>query len=310
MADAPTYDIVIVTYNSAARIPACLTALRRLLPLERGRVIAVDNASSDGSAEAVESLEPSAAVVRNDVNAGFAKAVNQALRLGTAELILLLNPDVLDVRGDLAEVERLFAEDRVAAVATLMIDECGELRRSCHLEPSPFTLLSENLALHERFPSWRAARAYRMLGWDMRSARDVEDACGGFLVLSRRAVEEVGLLDERFFLYCEETDWMRRARRLGWRVVFTPALEAVHAGGKSSEMPEEAMSAHLLRSQYRYLRKHFGILAETSTRVTFAALDLLRASVLLVPGRTERRRASAREAARRLRLHLGRGRHG
>lgn len=296
-------DVVLVTYNSAERLPSCLATVAGLFDLDRDALWVVDNASMDGSAELAARLEPRASVIRNAVNEGFAAAVNRAVSEGEREIIALVNPDVVDARGSSAEVRRAFESSDVGAAAVRMVDASGEVQRTCHSFPTPWTMLSENLALHARFPRWRAARAYRMLDWDLCSARDVEDACGGFLFLRREVWEEIGPFDERFFVYFEETDWLRRMRDAGYRTVFTPAVEVSHVGGGSvSDVADDGLQLLLIESGYAYLRKWDGRLAETGTRVVFALLDMVR---LLGAVLSRDARTRARRAARRLRVHLG-----
>ena len=127
-----------------------------------------------------------------------------------------------------------------------------------HLRTAPFDLISEDLALAARFPNWRRPRRYRMLDWDHREARPVDAARGACLFMRRAAFGDVGLFDERFFLYYEETDWLIRAKRRGWRTVFLPTVEVVHAGAGSSPDVRSPHDLLLLESQHRYARKHFG----------------------------------------------------
>jgi GT2 family glycosyltransferase len=302
VSDSPTYDVVLVTYNSADCVGECLAATAAFFERRNCRVILVDNASSDDSVAIARAVLPGVIVIQNDQNVGFATAVNQAFSVARSEWVLLVNPDIGRIDGQVEVLESVAADRSVAAVGVRMVDSCNVLRRSCHEAPTPFTMLSESLALHGRFPRWARVGRYRMLGWDMTTARDVEDACGGFLALRRSAIEDVGPFDERFFLYYEETDWLLRAREAGWRVAFTPELQVVHASGGSTEESGDTLSLHLLRSQYQYLRKHFGVGWELAMRTVFACLDVGR---WLLGWAGSERRETARQAARRLRVHIG-----
>jgi N-acetylglucosaminyl-diphospho-decaprenol L-rhamnosyltransferase len=294
----PSYDIVVVTHNSAECVVRCLEAADTFFARRYAHFIIVDNASSDGSSALASRAIPEARVVQSDRNVGFAAAVNKAVAAGGGDWVVLLNPDVSRIDGAIEAVEA------VAQEATRVTDAAGVLTRTCHAAATPFTMLSESLSLHERFPRWRRAISYRMLDWDMASPRDVEDACGAVLFLRRSALEEVGQFDERFFLYFEETDWLLRARSEGWRVLFTPQVEVVHLSGRSSGESREALSAHYLRSQYKYLRKHFGPAWETVMRVAFSFIDATRWAAGLAGGE---RRLESRRAANRLRIDFGLG---
>lgn len=296
-------DVVLVTYNSAHRLEACIRALKSFFDFDVDRLHVVDNASTDDSVALLECLMPDAVFTRNPENVGFARAVNLALSISEADVVALVNPDVGCVRGDVTDILELIRQDDVGAVAVKMVDENGELQRSCHRYPGPLSVISESLALRRRFPDARLLREYRMLDWDMSTQADVEDSCGGFLFLSRRALLEAGLLDERYFMYYEETDWLRRAGRLGFRVVYTPDVEVVHAGGGSSEgVAGNHLHAMLLRSAYLYLRKWYGPVATACVRVTLGFLDLLRLAA--APFRTGRN-DTYRAIIDRLRVHIG-----
>jgi N-acetylglucosaminyl-diphospho-decaprenol L-rhamnosyltransferase len=178
----------------------------------------------------------------------------------------------------------------------------GSLQPSCRTAPRPFDLVSETLALASRFPRWSRPARFRMLDWDYGVRRYVDCASGAFLVLRRRALEDVGPFDERFFLYYEEADWLVRAKARGWRTLFLPAVEAVHDAGTSSGEARAALSLHLLASQHRYVRKHHGRSAALAHRAVLTCLDAvlgLRAALPGAPGTT-----SARTHRARLLLHL------
>ena len=127
-----------------------------------------------------------------------------------------------------------FSDSHVGAVVTRLLNSDGTLQPNCIFAPRPFDLISEDVALAERFPNWQRPRRYRMLDWDQHDARRVDAATGACLFIRRAAIADVGLFDERFFVYYEETDWLIRAKRRGWRTVFLPTVEAVHASAGSS----------------------------------------------------------------------------
>jgi GT2 family glycosyltransferase len=142
-----------------------------------------------------------------------------------------------------------------------------------------------------------------MLDWDYAQRRTVDAASGALLFVRRAAVEDVGLLDEQFFVYYEETDWLLRANQRGWRTLFLPEVEAVHAAGTSTEAGAQALSLLLLESQQSYARKHFGRGITGVLRIGLGLLDLVRAARALLPG--TRRSSSTRDYRARVRLHLG-----
>jgi GT2 family glycosyltransferase len=245
-------------------------------------------------------LDPGATIIANPVNRGYAAAVNQALNAGENELVLLLNPDVERVSGPYSDVVAAFLDLSVGAVVPRLLDPDGSLRLSCIREPTPFDLISEDLALVERFPKWQRPRRYRYVGSDQAGSREVDAATGACLFLRRAALEDVGLFDERFFVYYEETDWLVRAKRRGWRTLFLPAVAAVHRAAASSPDVPSTHDLLLLESQHRYARKHFGALRSAGLRLVLVALDAAR----FVRHASTGRATARRRALDRIRIHL------
>lgn len=302
------FDIILITYDSAPSLETCVLSLSPFFAGADLAMVAVDNASDDGSADEIARLWPEARVIRNPANVGFAAAVNQAVAACTGAYVVLVNPDVRVLGGTWRDVAHTFeADDRVAAVAGVMLLPDGTVSRSCHASPSVFSMVSETLALHDRFPAWRRARRYRMLDWDMTTAREVEDACGGFLFLRRAALTTVGPFDERFFLYWEETDWMRRAKERGWRVLFTPDIVVEHAGGESTPEASDVLEHHLLESGYKYMGKHGGVCREAEARVVLGVLEALRIGWHALHAYSCDSRKKLAAALHRMPVHLGAG---
>jgi GT2 family glycosyltransferase len=140
-----------------------------------------------------------------------------------------------------------------------------------------------------------------MVEWDHSDVRAVDIATGALLFLRRAAIADVGMLDERFFMYWEESDWLARASALHWRLLFTPEVRGVHAGRQSSAVEGTTHSLLFLESSYRYVRKHFGLGSTVMLRLTWIAADSLR---LLRGG--SKSEAYRHEVKQRLRVHLGR----
>ena len=291
-------DVVVVNYRSAALIGRAIAVARELAGADAG-VIVVDNSPGDGAAEAVHAAAPAAAIIRNARNRGYAAAVNQAVAASAAEVLLLINPDVQEVAGSMADVATAFADPRVAAVVPRLVNPDGTLQPSCIRAPRPFDMISEDVALTQRFPGWRRPRRYRMLDWDHADARPVDAATGACLFLRRSALADVGPFDERFFVYYEETDWLIRAKRRGWRTVFLPAVRATHVSAGSSPGARARPSLLLLESQHRYARKHFGLVTAALLRTTLTGIDTARLA-RHARGCGERRA----EALDRIRVHL------
>ncbi len=292
-------DVVVVSYRSAPLIGRTLAVAHGLAWPDAGMIV-VDNSPGDGAADAVRAADPAATIISNRRNRGYAAAVNQAVARSRAELVLLLNPDIEALTGSVADVAAAFADPRVAAVVPRLVDAGGALQPSCVRTPRPFDMIAEDVALAERFPAWQRPRRYRMLDWDHGDARTVDAATGACLFLRRAALADVGPFDERFFVYYEETDWLIRARRRGWRTVFLPSVEAVHASAGSSPGANARPSLLLLESQHRYAEKHFGRATAALLRGALIGIDAARLA-RHARGADAHRRAEARA---RIRVHL------
>jgi GT2 family glycosyltransferase len=257
-----TVSIIVVTYNSAAEIEDCLAsanAARGELNLE---LIVVDNASSDPSAAIAADARPEI-LLTNPENVGFARAVNQAIRISSGTFVLLLNPDaVLDTRALTNLLRFLESHPRSAAVGPQVRRADGQIVRSCRTFPSVLTTSAQVTGLANRLPASRVFGAGTLSYWDYASERSVDYATGACLLLRRAALDEVGLLDEAYFMYAEEMDLCWRFWQAGWTVDFTPTAKVVHHEGRSAARvwQEHGYGPLLLRSYYasqiRFWRKH------------------------------------------------------
>jgi GT2 family glycosyltransferase len=250
-------SIVIVNWNTRDMLRSCLASIPQQPDL-RMEVIVIDNASEDGSAAMVAAEFPEAKLIRNADNLGFATGTNQGLRLADGRHLLLLNSDTL-VHGDvLAEsVRYMDAHPEVGMMGCKVLNEDGSTQMTCSRFPSFLNLLLQTLGLNrlER-PRW--LRRYQMLDWARDDEREVEVISGCYLLARRSAVAQIGLLDESFFLYGEETDWCRRCANAGWKLVFAPLGCITHFGSGSSRRLNYRRDLMLSEGTVRLHRKHGG----------------------------------------------------
>lgn len=292
-------DVVIVNFHSAPLIGRAIAIARSFIG-DGARVIVVDNSPGDGADDVARTADPGVTVIANPANRGFAAAVNQAVAAGDGDIVFLVNPDVQSISGSVTDIVEAFRDHRVGAVATRLLNADGTVQPNCFRAPRPFDLISEDVALVQRFPNWQRPRRFRMLDGDDRTARRVDWAAGACLFLRRAALTDVGPFDERFFVYYEETDWLVRAKRRGWHTLYLPTVEVVHASAGSSPGVESRPSLLLLESQHRYARKHFGAVAGALLRTSLLGIDTARLARHALGGRREARRA----ALDRIRVHL------
>lgn len=279
-------DVIVVSYNQRERLIACLESVRAL---GSGiRTFVIDNASTDGSAEAVEERFPEATLLALAENAGFAAAVNLGAKLGNAPHILLLNNDARLRPEALAELEAALEPEDVAAAGPRLLGENGQVELSVGRTLSPanearFRLL-EALYRDGRGPAQ---------GWVERSyarSRDVTALSGASVLLKRKAFDDVDGFDERFFLYAEDVDLCRRLRSTGWRLRYIATAEVDHDRGASSAKDPAAVALAYRQSQLLFYKKHHGALAASALRLYLA----FRFALKSVVGRGDRRRLARR----------------
>jgi GT2 family glycosyltransferase len=251
----PRLSIVIVTYNSKDEVDACLQALVAVPPRIDHEVVVVDNASTDGTPEAVRARWPGVRVIDAGGNVGFAKANNLGIRQTFGELVMLLNPDTVVRAGAIDRlVAALDAEPGAAVAGPRLIDGDGRAELSFGRMMTPLNELRQKLLV-----SGHARRVPVISGY-VESAtshpRDVDWVSGACLLVRRTDAEVAGLLDERFFMYTEDVDFCASIRGRGRRVLFVPAAEVVHLRGQSRRTAASAVENAYRRSHVAFYDKH------------------------------------------------------
>jgi len=247
--------VVVVDYNAGEYLTACVRSVFERSGGVELEVVVVDNASKDLSGRIAKDEFPQIELIETGENRGFAAGVNVGIRATTAPYVLVLNPDAEIWEGTLAGLVKL-ADERphAGAIGPMIRNSDGTVYPSGRTVPSIGTAIGHAF-LGTMRPDNRWSRAYRMADWDRTTEREVDWISGAAFLVRRSALDEVGLLDERFFLYAEEVDLFKRLREAGWSIVFTPELEVVHEQGVSTG---RSRRMHLIHSQsvYRYFEKH------------------------------------------------------
>jgi GT2 family glycosyltransferase len=247
-------SIIIVNYNGREHLENCLSSLAQHPPTTPHETVVVDNASTDDSVQAVH-RSPGVRLVALDQNVGFSRGNNAGIRASVGELVLLLNNDTLVRPGALDRlVARLDAHPEAAVAGPRLVDASGDAELSFGPMISPLGELRQKvlMTLHARgvgpVSRWvdRATRQERYVDW-------VTGAC---LLVRRRIAEQVGLLDERFFLYTEDVDFCASIRAAGWKILFTPAAEIVHLRGRARLAAPTAINKAYRRSHIAFYEKH------------------------------------------------------
>ncbi|MDQ7780142.1 MAG: glycosyltransferase family 2 protein [Planctomycetota bacterium] len=256
----PDLSVVIVSYNVRDYLERCLATIFSVPHRHEIEVFVVDNASSDGSSEMVRTKYPRARLIANVANRGFAAANNQAIRQSTGRHVLLLNPDT-EVREDALDAMIDFMDsrstaERVGIVGVKITYADGSVHVSCCPFPSVPSTLSRLFYAAKIFPQSPTFAAHRFAVCDWEAATWTDWVTGACLLIRRETIDEIGLMDEGYFLYYEETDWCRRARRSGWRVLYWPGASVVHHGGQSVAQHAPLSLEHSIAGLLRYYCKH------------------------------------------------------
>ncbi|MGH3131773.1 MAG: glycosyltransferase family 2 protein, partial [Gaiellaceae bacterium] len=214
--------VVVVTYDAMPYVERCLESVRG------HETVVVDHGSTDGTVELVRERFPEVTLVEQE-NSGLAAGWNTGMRHVSGRYFLILNADAWLVGDALARLTA-FAEEHphAAYVGPRLRNPDGSLQRSVRGFPTLWRLATEYFFLRKLAPRSRALNAFYAGGFDHDSVREAEYLTGACMLVRREAVEQVGPLDERFFLFSEETDWCFRFRAAGWAVLFYPGAEAVH----------------------------------------------------------------------------------
>jgi N-acetylglucosaminyl-diphospho-decaprenol L-rhamnosyltransferase len=266
--------IAIVSYNTRQLTLACLRSLADALaddaaagtPLQT-RVCVVDNASSDASAAAISELVaarlPGSVLIPSAENLGFARGSNLALERLLADPepprhLLLLNPDTLvPPRALPLLVSFLDQYPGVGVVGPRLIYGDGSFQHAAFRFPTLWMAFFDFWTIHHRLINSSLNGRYSRALYDAGRPFPIDHPLGAALMIRRQAVEQVGLLDPSYFMYCEEIDWCMRVKQAGWNIYCVPGAVIVHLGGQSARQFREPMFVALWRSRYRLFDKYY-----------------------------------------------------
>lgn len=254
-----TLSIIIVNYNTERLLKSCLESVYAGANGTPMDVWVVDNNSRDKSVPMVKSLFPMVQVIQNRANVGFSRANNIVISQSRSDYILLLNPDTL-VIGDAIERVLRFMEKHpeVGIAGCKVLNRDGTLQLACRRSiPTPKVAFCRLIGLSRLFPQSPTMAQYNMTYEDPDRTHEVDAVSGAFLMIRKKAVADIGLLDERFFLYGEELDWCLRAKRAGWAVAYYPAAQIVHYKGESTKYNSRKAAVEFYRAMYLFHKKHF-----------------------------------------------------
>lgn len=279
-------SVVLVNFNTGHLLEECFDSLLQSLGSMQNQIILVDNASVDDSLSRLTGMAEKVTVIFNDKNVGFGRANNQAVPLVTGRHVLLLNTDAFVAPDTLTKtVAWMDAHPDCGVLGVRLTDRDGHLQPSCRYFPTPFNTFLVRTGLRRLFP-W--VKRVDDMAWDHSSVRECDWVPGCYYLIRREALDQVGLFDPRFFLYCEEVDHCRRVKAAGWKVMFYPDTSVVHIGGESAKAVGQItasgrqISALQLESELLYIRKHYGRAGLMTQIILLGAGDLILATKQLI----------------------------
>jgi GT2 family glycosyltransferase len=288
----------------------CLASIYEHAPSFEFEVIIVDNVSTDGAVAMIEKDFPQVTLLRNKERHGFGHNQNIAINAAKGKYIFIYNDDTL-VHGNALSVLCDFLDEHPKAglVGPKLLNADGTLQMSCYKFPSPVRCIWENLLVTAAFPNSTVFGDYR--NWPHDSVREVDFVIGAAMLVRREVIEQVGIFDELFFMYSEETDWQMRIKKAGWQIMLCPSAEITHLGGQSTEDAKDKQFAEFQRSSVKLINKHYGTFGALTQRAAMLVGSVLRITIWtmlsLIPQKRSRGSAEVRKWRRLLRWWAGLG---
>lgn len=256
-------SVIVVNWNTRELLRNCIRSICEQASNVQLEIIVIDNRSTDGSAEMVKEEFPWVILVENSLNRGFAAANNQGISLAKGRYILLLNSDTTVCDNAIEKtVQYADKHPEVAVVGCQVLESPDKIQMTCFRFPSLLNLSLQVSGLARVFKYNHFFGREDMLWWRRESEREVDVISGMFMLVRRKAIDEVGLMDEDYFLLFEDTDWCYRFARAGWEMLFWPGAKIIHVDGgdQSSRKTALRMFIQFRKSLLIYFKKHHGSL--------------------------------------------------
>lgn|GEM_PF-587552 len=256
------YKLSIVTANTNEKhftlpmLESVYRTVKKAVPFE---FWIVDNASRDGSVEAINSQFPEVKVICNARNAGFTEANNQAIRECTGEYVFCLNPDTICKEGAVDRlVEYLDEHPTVGIVGSKLLNSDGTLQSSCRNFMTTRRLILQHLLPWNKI-SPKLAGKISLMYWNHSFTRPVDWVLGASLMIRRECLDQIGLKDESYFIFHEDSDWCFQAKKAGWKVVFVHDAEIIHHGSSTvGKLWGANLNIEVYKAQHHFIRKNLG----------------------------------------------------
>lgn len=243
--DMVDISIVYVHYKTPGLLRQSIESIKKVEPNASYEIIVVDNNSMDDTPQWLDDDFPDVHVIANKDNRGFPKAVNQGVRKAKGRYVLLLNPDITVLENSLDTLlDYMKKNTDVGLVGPKLLNPNGSLQRSCFkYYPNTRIILYRRTFLGNFPTSQKVLKEFTMDEWSHDDEKDVAWVLGSSMLVRREAIEDIGLMDERFFMYMEDVDWCRRLWKNKWRVVYYPGATMVHYYARASADNANAFTA-------------------------------------------------------------------
>ena len=254
------YDISIclVSWNTRELLRQCIGSILDTKNELRVEIFVIDNASSDGSADMVETYFPQVKLIRNTENVGFAQANNQGIKQSKGRYVFLLNPDTIVLEGTLKHLSAfLDHQPDAGAVAAKLLNADWTLQYSIRKFPDYLTPFTENPDLYNVPFMRKHAYLSRMRNWDHNDLREVEQPAGAAFMVKRSVIETIGTLNNRYHMFFEDVDLCLRIRKSGWRIYYFPEARIIHFGGQSVKQRHN-IGSEFYKSMLLFFYLHHG----------------------------------------------------
>jgi len=271
-------SICVVTFKARDYLRECLVSLSENTRRIRSEVIVVDNGSHDGTKELIESEFPTTRFIENEVNAGFTRPMNQAMRISSGRYLLQLNPDTVILENALEKMVNFMDEHQdIGICGPKVLNRDLTLQKSCRRgESRPWAVISYFLGLARLFPDRKFFGEYQMSYMEEDEIHPVAGVAGSCMVIRRDVIARIGYLDELFFAYQEDADFCFRARESGWKVYYYPEAQIIHYGGKGGSR------VHPYRSIYEWHKSYWLYYRKNLAKDYFFLLNWLFYGVMVI----------------------------
>jgi GT2 family glycosyltransferase len=258
----PKLSIIIITYNSEQVIEKCIESIYNSEKRENlFEIVLIDNNSSDNTVKIIEKFRKSnLKVFYNNKNLGFAKACNQGIRISKEDIILLLNPDtIIQDQAITKSLNFLCSQKSVGIVGCRINYPNGKMQYSCRKFPTLSGLFSMAFGLDIFFPKNKFLGQFKLTNFAYNTIKEVDVVSGAFFLIKGEVINDIGLLDENYFMYTEEMDFCFRAKRSDWKICFFSEAEIEHQEGHAaySEKIDHIMFLQQHKSRRLFLKKHY-----------------------------------------------------